>query len=157
MSTNLPRTTWRPTDGEAEIENVGSFQLTTLSSVDLVTLSGLFLVTNESTYIEKPGTIWDLIAAPTGALQQESLAYLFTEAGDYLEDEASVRQTDDGTLPDSNWIVTDGLYDLDRVGQLDLTTLSSVELVTLSGYNLVTDTDRATLLAGTDWSEDDSR
>lgn len=58
MSTNVPVTIWRPTDGESEMGQSDSENITTLSGFNITTLSGTSLIVAPGTYTPKPVTVW---------------------------------------------------------------------------------------------------
>ena len=55
---DLPATVWRPTNGNAELGNGGTANLTTLSGDNLVTLAGDQLITLDGTETVLPATEW---------------------------------------------------------------------------------------------------
>lgn len=58
MATNVPVTIWRPTDGNDEMGQSNSENITTLSSLLITTLSGSQLIVAPGSYTSKPATVW---------------------------------------------------------------------------------------------------
>lgn len=58
MATNVPVTIWRPTDGESEMGQSDSENITTLSGLNITTLSGNELIVGPGSYTPKPTTVW---------------------------------------------------------------------------------------------------
>lgn len=58
MSTNLPATLWRPTDGYDEMGQSDSGDITTLSGLGITALSGIQLIVLPGSYTPLPATGW---------------------------------------------------------------------------------------------------
>lgn len=58
MATNVPQTIWRPTNGESEMGQSDSENITTISGLFLTTLSGNDLIVAPGSYTSKPATVW---------------------------------------------------------------------------------------------------
>lgn len=58
MATNVPVTIWRPTDGNAEMGQSDSENITTLSGLNITALNGDELIVAPGSYTPKPATVW---------------------------------------------------------------------------------------------------
>lgn len=58
MAANVPVTVWRPTNGESEMGQSDSENITTLSGINIATLSGNELIVAPGDYTPKPATVW---------------------------------------------------------------------------------------------------
>lgn len=58
MATNVPATIWKPTDGNSEMGQSDSANITTLSGLLITTLSGLDLIIAPGTSTLIPATVW---------------------------------------------------------------------------------------------------
>lgn len=58
MATNVPVTLWRPADGQSEMGQSDSENITTLSDLLLTTLDGDELIVAPGSYTSKPATVW---------------------------------------------------------------------------------------------------
>ena len=58
MATNVPVTVWRPSNGDAEMGQSDSEDITTLSGLGITTLSGDQLIVAPGSYTPKPASVW---------------------------------------------------------------------------------------------------
>lgn len=59
MPANVPVTIWRPTNGDAEMGQSDSEDITTISGLGITTLSGSQLIVAPGTYTPKLATVWE--------------------------------------------------------------------------------------------------
>ena len=58
MPTNVPVTIWRPTNGNSEMGQSDSENITTISGLFFTALNGNELIVAPGSYTPKPATVW---------------------------------------------------------------------------------------------------
>lgn len=142
-------TQWRSNDGTTEMGSQTQSVLSSIAGAALTTISGLPLLILAGKATKIAATGWNQLGPYFDGLQSEDGDYLLTEAGDYLEAENSVRETE----PASEWR---GNGEYSQGVATALTTISGASLTTISGAPLVTTGTTYKPEVATIWAQNDS-